>query len=198
MTIDKQDNSSYASVIADLRAKRDKIDNTIKALESLSGLKLTFPSGEPPKFVPENEADDSATESGEIDDGTFLGMSIVDAAKKLLGMRQRKMGNPEIARELIAGGLVMHSADPVNTVGSILTRRFNKEGDVVKVARGTWGLKEWYPNQTFKTATKATPDVPDLATKSKLASSEPDPGLRIRKATEAVRDTFVNGGNRDE
>lgn len=148
MTAENQGSNPYAAVLADLRAKRDEIDNTIKVLESLSGLQLfaatTAIAATGYHNAPE-EADDNA-----LGEGAFHGMSIVDAAKKLLAIRQRKMGNPEIARELAAGGLVMNSADPVNTVGSVLTRRFNQVGDIVKVARGTWGLKEWYPNTSFK------------------------------------------------
>jgi hypothetical protein len=60
------------------------------------------------------------------------------------------MGNAEIAAALKAGGLVMNSAEPANTVGSILTRRFDQVGDIVKVGRGVWGLQEWYPNRSFK------------------------------------------------
>jgi hypothetical protein len=29
-------------------------------------------------------------------------------------------------------------------------------GDAVRVGRGTWGLKEWYPNRSFKKDTKET------------------------------------------
>ena len=48
----------------------------------------------------------------------------------------------------------MNSKDPVNTVGSVLTRRFGEVGDVVKVGRGIWGLKEWYPGRSFKPSDK--------------------------------------------
>lgn len=144
--------SPYAPALADLRKKRAEIDNTIKVLEAMSGLRLEDVIAE---TAAESGQEALATEpTGKLDEGAFLGMSIVDAAKKLLGMRKRQMGNPEIAKELAAGGLVMNSADPVNTVGSVLTRRFNNVGDVVKVARGTWGLKEWYPNRSFKPANK--------------------------------------------
>lgn len=150
MTTENAPKTSYEAVLADLRAKRAEIDATIRTLEMMSGLKLSevsigkpFSGDEPSDTPIENEA------------GLFLGMSIVDATKKLLSLRKRSMGNPEIARELQAGGLAMNSTDPVNTVGSVLTRRFNQFGDVVKISRGTWGLKEWYPNRTFKPASKA-------------------------------------------
>jgi len=44
----------------------------------------------------------------------------------------------------------MNSKEPANTIGSVLTRRMNEVGDVVRVGRGTWGLREWYPNRSFK------------------------------------------------
>lgn len=50
---------------------------------------------------------------------------------------------------------MLTSADPVNVVGSVLTRRFNQVGDVVKVGRGIWGLKEWYPGRNFKPVSRA-------------------------------------------
>jgi hypothetical protein len=49
----------------------------------------------------------------------------------------------------------MNSADPINLMGSILTRRAHQVVDIVKVGRGIWGLKEWYPNRTFKSGSKA-------------------------------------------
>ena len=32
---------------------------------------------------------------------------------------------------------------------SVLTRRYNETGDIVRVGRGVWGLKEWYPGRNF-------------------------------------------------
>lgn len=153
MTTENQTTNPYAAALADLRRKRAEIDNTIKVLETMSGLNLAEISSSGP--TPSTEP--GPPQKGGVEGEPFLGMSIVDAAKKLLAARNRKMGNKEIAAELAAGGLVMKSADPVNTVGSVMTRRFNHVGDVVRVGRGTWGLKEWYPNQSFKPHSKAQP-----------------------------------------
>jgi hypothetical protein len=133
----------YDAVLSDLRAKRTQIDNTIELLESLRTGKVTTPM----EF---GSADQPITETA----GRYLGMSIVDAAKKALAAQKRTMGNVEIAKELQDGGLVLTSAEPVNVVGSVLTRRFNQVGDVVKVGRGIWGLKEWYPGRSFKPSVK--------------------------------------------
>jgi hypothetical protein len=45
-----------------------------------------------------------------------------------------------------------------------LSRRANEVGDIVKVGRGTWGLKEWFPGRSFKKAEKsAAEDLGDFS-----------------------------------
>jgi hypothetical protein len=138
----------YAIVLADLRAKRDQIDQAIQAIESVRGSSPGAPRAQSP-----SEGSPAANNAG-----AFLGMSIADAAKKLLASRKQAMGSAEIATGLTSGGLVMsENTDHQNIVGSVLTRRFEKVGDIVRVSRGMWGLKEWYPNRSFKP--KGTGDV---------------------------------------
>jgi DNA-directed RNA polymerase delta subunit len=128
----------------------------------------------------------------------FLGMSIPDAARKLLAMRKRTMGNVEIARELRDGGMVLKSKDPVNVVGSVLTRRFNDVGDVVKVGRGIWGLKEWYPGRNFKTIGKGnivmvTPSADGMSETGEQVREGDEPPL---DHTDAVQSRQVRGNGR--
>ena len=40
--------------------------------------------------------------------------------------------------------------DPNNTIGSAITRRSNKVGDIVSVEKDVWGLREWYPDATIE------------------------------------------------
>jgi hypothetical protein len=151
MADEKQALDAYSAVIADLRSKRDQIDKTIAMLEAVrSGAPVAASASVPVGRGVTHFGGEAIVETA----GAFLGMSIVDASKKLLAMRKRTMGNPEIARELQAGGLVLSSAEPANVIGSVLTRRFQQVGDVVKVGRGIWGLKEWYPGRNFKTMGK--------------------------------------------
>lgn len=134
----------YEAVIADLRAKRDQIDQTIQQLESLRGSGTV-------SLAPQSAALGQVASSPSITDpGAFLGMTIADAARKVLATRRKPLGNTELVAAFKAGGLVMQSEDPENTVGSILMRRFNNVGDIVRVSRGIWGLAEWYPNRSFK------------------------------------------------
>ena len=135
----------YAIVLADLYAQRDRIAVAISALEGLRG----------GSAAPVASASAADTPKQGMGAGAFLGMSIVDAAKKLLAHERRQMNNAELVEGLKRGGLALNSADPLNTVGSVLNRRFIQVGDVVRVARGTWGLKEWYPNRSFKSSVRA-------------------------------------------
>lgn len=136
----------YDAVLADLYAKRDQIAQAIAAIESLRGGAA------------------SGTGVGRTEDANvptdLLGMSIVDAAKKLLALKRKPLRNPELAAMFKAGGLVLTSEQPANTIGSVLTRRFNDVGDVVRVERGTWGLKEWYPNRNFGKRENGKPEDP--------------------------------------
>ena len=136
MSVESQGFDPYEAVLADLRAKRDQLDQAIAAIESVrAGGSTVAAQGA----------------SGAVDGpGAFLGMTIVDAAKKLLASRRQPLKNPDIATAFKMGGLVLQSAEPANTIGSVLTRRSTEVGDVVRVGRGTWGLKEWYPNQNFR------------------------------------------------
>lgn len=135
----------YDAVLADLRAKRDALDAHITFLESIRDSRL----GVAPAAASAMPQSEGEAEASEDEAGMFLGMSIVDAAKKLLKLRKRQLGNAEILQNLQAGGMVLTGADPLNVVSSVLTRRFNTVGDVVRVSRGTWGLKEWYPGRNF-------------------------------------------------
>lgn len=138
----------YEAVLTDLRAKRDQIDQAIAAIQSLrSGAPIGGPrsmshmagDGDKPSFGNDTNGP-----------GALLGMSIADAAKKLLANKRTTLKNNDLATLFKAGGLHLNSKDWVNTIGAVLTRRANDVGDIVKVDRGTWGLKEWYPGRSFK------------------------------------------------
>jgi hypothetical protein len=138
----------YEAVLADLYTKRDQIDQAIAAIESLrSG---TSPGMQRSKPAAESNGAKQPRGVDAGGPGALLGMSISDAAKKLLATKRTTLKNTEIAALFKAGGLMLNSKDWVNTIGAVLTRRANEVGDIVKVERGTWGLKEWYPNRNFK------------------------------------------------
>jgi hypothetical protein len=137
----------YEAVLADLRAQRDRIDSTITLLEGLrSGAPATSSR---PAGGGTGSPDEKGGNRPDLGPGAFLGLSIPEAAKKLLATKRQQMRTADIVAELERGGLVLTSADKVNTVGSVLLRRFQTTGDLVRVARGLWGLQEWYPGRRF-------------------------------------------------
>jgi hypothetical protein len=71
-------------------------------------------------------------------------ISIVEAARELLLTEKRPMSNTEIAEHLKASGMKISSVDPNNTIGSVMARRSNAVGDVVRVEKGVWGLRAWH------------------------------------------------------
>ena len=128
-------NIDYSAVLADLKAKRDKLDAAIAGIETMLGLKGL---DQPPTSVTQNPP-------GDVGPGAFLGMSIVDATKKFLRAARQPKRNDEILAALKAGGMLLTSKDPINTVGSVLYRDWTQGGDIVRVSRGVWGLAEWNP-----------------------------------------------------
>lgn len=139
----------YEAVLADLRAQRERISIAITTLEALR-------TGKPmPRtdisHIGSGQTGQKSENRPEMGPGAFLGMTIPDATKKLLTTRRQQMRTADITAELEKGGLVLTSADKVNTVGSVLLRRFQQTGDIVRVARGLWGLQEWYPGRKFPT-----------------------------------------------
>jgi hypothetical protein len=159
----------YEAVLADLKAQRDKIDQAISAIESVRASGGSMPSG----ATPQNMSVDRP--------GAFLGMTITEAAIELLKARRQPLRNPEIAVAFKAGGLALNSADPVNTIGAVLSRRANDVGDIVKVGRGTWGLKEWYPGRSFKKEQKqetekegGEPEVREPRVRLRMEGSKPE------------------------
>lgn len=161
MSAESKDFDHYAIVLADLRAKRLQIDQAIAAIEAIRG--VGAPSATNAPAAPGQEDSESPDD--------FLGMSISEATKKLLKSRRKKMANSEILAALQAGGLVMTSADPLNTVGAVITRRSKEVGDIVKLGRGVWGLKEWYPGRSFNKPAKGNGD------EARSSSSAPEPPL---------------------
>jgi hypothetical protein len=161
MSVESTATDPYEVVLADLRAKKAQIEQAINAIEILRG-------NAPSSTGSAASAGEKPTVNLDIDSpGAFLGMSIADAAKKLLAARRQPLKNPDIAAAFKRGGLVLNSKDAVNTIGSVLTRRANEVGDLVKVDRGTWGLKEWYPGRSFK---KGAPEVKDIPKEEGVAA----------------------------
>ncbi len=139
--------NAYDAVIADLRSKRDEIDVLIQRLELYRNWVPPPMGGLAPEPSLLSQAIASPPPpSKEIAPGTFHGMGIQEAVKKLLQIRRRTMTAPELAEDLRTGGLHFNP----KSIASVLHRSFMSGGDIVRKERGQWGLQEWYPSQRFK------------------------------------------------
>lgn len=138
----------YKAVLADLRAKRDKIDKAIAGIEAMTGLESSdINTVEDPAQLSFSEiaANDIPTDA--IPGDAFFKMTTLDAVRKLLEIKKSPQTTRKIADVLMKGGMVTQSADFVNNVNAILKRAEHKNGSFVRVKR-EWGLGEWYKKKS--------------------------------------------------
>lgn len=136
----------YAAVLADLRARREKLDIAIRAIEEIATL---------------GGADLSAT-SGTIRPDSFFGMQVLDAAIKYLKMAKAPKPASDIANALEMGGLTHQSKNFASTVYTTLSRDEDRGGEMVKVGQN-WGLAEWYPGRRKNARAVTVPPGVDVA-----------------------------------
>jgi len=130
------DGISISSMIAQLKEQERAISEAINALQKLESLGLgamQAPTDFSTGAIPQ-----------EIQPDTFYGMSIAEAAKKYLGMSGKKPQTTDAITDTLNRGGLSATRD---SVGTILVRVANQEGDIVRVGRGLWGLFEWYPGR---------------------------------------------------
>jgi hypothetical protein len=121
-----ESNVDYSVVLADLKARRDKLDQAIAVIEALAGTGGLGPLS-------------GTTEVANIRSDTFFGMSVPQAVKKYLGMTGRVPKSPQdITEALKQGGQEQASYNNVYTA-------LKRLPDVIKLPSGDWGLSDWYP-----------------------------------------------------
>ena len=79
----------------------------------------------------------------DLDEHAFFGMSVAKAAQKYLSIKKKPASAQEIADAVEKGGFPVQSAQFGKTV---TTTMYRGSDTFVKVKRGLWGLKTWYPN----------------------------------------------------
>lgn len=126
-------NINYSGVLADLEARKAELESAIAAVKAIlaAGGGGVGSGGTGGVHDPDN-----------IPVGSFLRLTIVEAAKKLLDMTKVKLSVPQIAKALERGGLP--PAKP-NTIYAVLRRRESEVGDLIRFG-DEWALAEWYPN----------------------------------------------------
>ena len=182
------DGISISSMIAQLKEQQTALGQAIGALEKLES--LGFGSMQAP-----NELGGGGSGiSRAVEPDTFYGMSIAEAAKKYLNMSGKKPQTTDAITDALGRGGVNATRD---SVGTILVRVANQDGDIVRVGRGLWGLFEWYPGRQRRT--KKRPENGGGTEEAKGANEKPDNGAQVSfMITRAQRSKLVGMGYTDE
>ena len=134
------DNENYKAVLADLRAKREKLDQLIAGLEVFSG-----EVGDDPPGV--GAVTTGVAPAGGVKTDTFFGMKTPGAVKKYLEIKKRPEKAADIAKALEAGGFMSHAKNFYANVSTVL-RRLEETGEAVRIGdTKKWAMASWYPNR---------------------------------------------------
>ncbi len=126
----------YAAVLVALEKKRAVLDAAI------AGIKVLM--GDADAMIAELAATPPAPENpGVLDAHAFFGMNIATAAHKYLTITKKPATAADIAVALENGGFPSQSG---NFGSTITTALYRQKDTFVRVKRGLWGLKVWYPN----------------------------------------------------
>ena len=133
--MNKKDVPDYAAVLSDLRNRRAQLDAAIHALEAVVGVPRDAARSPAPKTpVPGTKA---ATKS-------FVGLSVLDAAKSHLQRTGHSLRTTEILSGLQQGGVALTGKSPINSLGAILNSNLKKGAGIVRERRGVWALAAWH------------------------------------------------------
>lgn len=156
---------AYLEVIADLKRRRDAMDELIAELEALVG------------------GESTAQESANM---PYHGMRVVDAAKAVLRENGAPMSPAAITGQIRAGGCDVSSA---NTVASILHRYAKDNDDVFSPERGLWGIQS-LADQAEPEETAYVGVVPELAVQLHPLTETGDTFRDSLKSLMVTGDTF--------
>ncbi len=154
----------YQAVLADLRAKRAKLDETIAALEQEQ---RTHQGGASEAGSPSGAAAEPT-----LTPGSFLRLSLSQAIRAYLTMVDRKQSTAEIAAALQQGGYESRSKDFPALVHTVLKRKARQGKEIVKLKSG-WGLADWSPHLRRKPGkgSKGHPGMEESADQRELVST---------------------------
>lgn len=133
--MNKKNVPDYAVVLSDLRQRRARLDAAILALEAVvcvPGGAARSPAAKAP--APGTKA---ATKS-------FVGLSVLDAAKCHLQRTGHSLRTTEILSGLQQGGVALTGKSPINSLGAILNSNLKKGAGIVRERRGVWALAAWH------------------------------------------------------
>ncbi len=151
--------------------ERSELDALIEALARRAGVPVpegstSSSSGHSAPAAP--DADPASL----VADGEFFGQSATKAARAVLERlgRTRPLKTPEIYEAITKGGVKIKDME-------VLYKSLQRSQVFLRVAKGTWGLSEWYPDRVRNAARKDAldDDGGDSADLNGAGASEPLP-----------------------
>jgi hypothetical protein len=144
----------YDAVLADLIARRDKLNAAINVIRGVMGSPATGEGDDPA------ERDDDGGDAGPvaaprpprqtsvgsvIQNDTFFGLSTPEAIRKFLMMTKRPQRVADISKAMLEGGQI-HARDTTTAYNNVYAalKRMRKSGEAVRIKTGEWGLGSWY------------------------------------------------------
>lgn len=144
---------ALTKLLAGYEQRRSEIDVLIAALRKELGLSAQETQAPPHAQGPQGGG--SLAVDDMVRPGDFFGMTQTQAAHAFLEKRGRQAASlQEIAQALYRGKAtesLMSNPSQMRNLSSVLSR----SGEFVSIAKGRWGLVEWYPNRAVKRSRKA-------------------------------------------
>ncbi len=146
----------YDSVLADLIAKRDKLNAAIGGIRAMLGGGDGEEGGQGPESDHERENDTNPRPAPSrsprqsqglttIQTDTFFGLSTPEAIRKFLTIVKRPQRVADISKAMLDGGQ-LHARDATTAYNNVYAalKRMRKSGEGVRIKSGEWALAEWY------------------------------------------------------
>jgi hypothetical protein len=116
--------SSASTVLSDLRADRDRLRSELTEVERTIGFLEARYAGRPLTLT------------------TARGMTIAEAAEKVLRESNRPLSTAEITEAILKQGVQLSGETPSNTVSTTLSREASRaSATIIKAGRALWSVK---------------------------------------------------------
>ncbi len=145
MPSSEQEQQAFRTALEAAVRERDELNVLITHLARRAGVAVPTegPMSAGRVSAPAPDADPSAL----VADGEFFGQSATKATKALLAKlgRTRPLKTAEIFTAIMKGGVKIANTET-------LYKSLARSDEFLRVAKGTWGLAEWYPERVRKNA----------------------------------------------
>ena len=133
----------YSEVLADLRARRNKLDIAIAAIEEIVD---SAPKSQSISILPPRPTTSQTSMIGLAVPavGPYSGMTVIGAAIAYLRSEGSPRDTKAIVKGLLSGGFHTNSKSFYRTLYNTLNSNIDKE--ITRKRGGAWALKEWGEN----------------------------------------------------